>query len=181
MNPAILNEGDVERATEPVMVPPRYPLPTVPMTSGPQRTPPPLPAPQLSAATTSLANEEEPPPLTGDTPLRVHVTDGGDGVRTVEVARPPSQATSSTSSSTTQEAAIQTSTPAISDSLTPLNEAETIAPSASSANTVDRQNLDVVLLSRHIEHMQRICRASLHDLAVTRQRRQVVRLQSIRR
>ena len=44
-----------------------------------------------------------------------------------------------------------------------------------------RHNLDVSLLARHIEHMQRICRASLEDLPQSRQRRQVIRLQGIRR
>ena len=46
---------------------------------------------------------------------------------------------------------------------------------------VTRSNLDIILLSRHIDHMQRICRASLADCALNRHRRQVVRLQSIRR
>ena len=44
-----------------------------------------------------------------------------------------------------------------------------------------RQNLDIALLSRHIDHMQRICRASLTDLTLSRQRRQIIRLQGIRR
>ena len=46
---------------------------------------------------------------------------------------------------------------------------------------VTRSNLDIILLSRHIEHMQTICRASLADCNLNRHRRQVVRLQSIRR
>ena len=44
-----------------------------------------------------------------------------------------------------------------------------------------RHNLDIALLSRHIDHMQRICRASLTDLTLSRQRRQIIRLQGIRR
>jgi len=44
-----------------------------------------------------------------------------------------------------------------------------------------RQNMDMALLSRHIDHMQRICQASLADLTMARQRRQIIRLQSIRR
>ena len=46
---------------------------------------------------------------------------------------------------------------------------------------VNRSNMDIMMLSRHIDHMQRICRASLADCALNRHRRQVVRLQSIRR
>lgn len=42
------------------------------------------------------------------------------------------------------------------------------------------QNLDIALLSRHIDHMQRICRESLSGI-IPRQRRQILRLQSIRR
>ena len=54
--------------------------------------------------------------------------------------------------------------------------------SSTSGNEIgQRQNLDLVLLSRHILHMQRICRASMADCAVSRHRRQIVRLQSIRR
>lgn len=45
---------------------------------------------------------------------------------------------------------------------------------------INRENLDMVLLSRHIDHMQQICRASLSDMAVRRERRQIVRLQGIR-
>ena len=44
-----------------------------------------------------------------------------------------------------------------------------------------RHSLDIALLSRHIDHMQRICRASLTDLTLSRQRRQIIRLQGIRR
>merc|ERR1719187_3236708 len=44
-----------------------------------------------------------------------------------------------------------------------------------------RQSMDMALLSRHIDHMQRICQASLSDLTMARHRRQVIRLQSIRR
>lgn len=53
--------------------------------------------------------------------------------------------------------------------------------SAESREASRRHNLDVSLLARHIEHMQRICRASLEDLPQSRQRRQVIRLQGIRR
>ncbi len=75
----------------------------------------------------------------------------------------------------TQQQEQQQST-ALSSSSTPSTES-----AAEAAAAADRQNLDIVLLTRHIDHMQRICRASLSDLAVTRQRRQVVRLQTIRR
>ena len=49
------------------------------------------------------------------------------------------------------------------------------------ASSRSRHNLDIALLSRHIDHMQRICRASLTDLTLSRQRRQIIRLQGIRR
>ena len=52
---------------------------------------------------------------------------------------------------------------------------------ASSSSSTRRYNLDIALLSRHIDHMQRICRASLTDLTLSRQRRQIIRLQGIRR
>ena len=44
-----------------------------------------------------------------------------------------------------------------------------------------RPNSELVLLQRHITQMQRICRASMADCAVSRHRRQIIRLQSIRR
>ena len=57
----------------------------------------------------------------------------------------------------------------------------TVAGSNESNSAASRSNLDIILLSRHIDHMQRICRASLADCVLNRHRRQVVRLQSIRR
>ena len=58
---------------------------------------------------------------------------------------------------------------------------ERTEPRTESREASRRHNLDVSLLARHIEHMQRICRASLEDLPQSRQRRQVIRLQGIRR
>ena len=57
----------------------------------------------------------------------------------------------------------------------------TAGGSNESNSAASRSNLDIILLSRHIDHMQRICRASLADCVLNRHRRQVVRLQSIRR
>ena len=63
--------------------------------------------------------------------------------------------------------------------------ADPAAPSTSSGATGDpEQNQDIVRLSSHIERMQRICRQSLSSLGtvpMATQRRQVVRLQAIRR
>ena len=63
--------------------------------------------------------------------------------------------------------------------------ADPAAPSTSSGATGDQeQNQDIVRLSSHIERMQRICRQSLSSLGtvpMATQRRQVVRLQAIRR
>jgi len=58
---------------------------------------------------------------------------------------------------------------------------ETQTPAGEGESSSQRHNLDISLLARHIEHMQRICRASLEDLPQSRQRRQVIRLQGIRR
>ena len=44
-----------------------------------------------------------------------------------------------------------------------------------------RTNRDVSLLSRHIDHMLRICRAPVSDPSVPRPRREIIRLQGIRR
>ena len=63
--------------------------------------------------------------------------------------------------------------------------ADSAAPSTSSGAAGDQeQNQDIVRLSSHIERMQRICRQSLSSLGtvpMATQRRQVVRLQAIRR
>ena len=50
---------------------------------------------------------------------------------------------------------------------------ETQTPAGEGESSSQRHNLDISLLARHIEHMQRICRASLEDLPQSRQRRQV--------
>ena len=45
----------------------------------------------------------------------------------------------------------------------------------------NRSNLDIARLNRHIDHMQRICRDSLADGAVSRsRRRQMVRIKHIK-
>jgi len=100
-------------------------------------------------------DSSEIPQLTGDTVLRVRVDGDLEGERTVVVAPTASE-------ETTQETSSQTT-------------------STNQTETATSQNAAVVLLNRHIEHMQSICRDSLNDLAVARQRRQVVRLQNIRR
>ncbi|TRY77267.1 hypothetical protein TCAL_13663 [Tigriopus californicus] len=53
-------------------------------------------------------------------------------------------------------------------------------PDESDTGRSGSQSLDIALLSRHIDHMQRICRESLSGI-IPRQRRQILRLQSIRR
>ena len=65
---------------------------------------------------------------------------------------------------------------------------DSAAPSTSSSGGAaggdQEQNQDIVRLSSHIERMQRICRQSLSSLGtvpMATQRRQVVRLQAIRR
>lgn len=50
-----------------------------------------------------------------------------------------------------------------------------------SQNSATSTNLDIALLNRHIDHMQRICRDSLADCTASRRRRQMVRLQSIKK
>lgn len=59
--------------------------------------------------------------------------------------------------------------------------AATAAAAVDLSDATRRHNLDISLLARHIEHMRRICRASLEDLPTSRQRRQIIRLQGIRR
>ncbi|CAB4067818.1 Activating molecule in BECN1-regulated autophagy protein 1 [Lepeophtheirus salmonis] len=57
------------------------------------------------------------------------------------------------------------------------------APTDTSDNALNlsiRSQVDLSVLGRHIEHMQRICQTSLRYLSVSRQRRQILRLQAIR-
>ena len=55
-------------------------------------------------------------------------------------------------------------------------------PSTTSGlEAVQRPNSTLVLLQRHITNMERICRASMADCAVRSHRRQIIKLQSIRR
>ncbi len=68
--------------------------------------------------------------------------------------------------------------PTTTNTASPSNEESTTQEESNNRN---RQDLDVTLLSRHISHIQRICRESLSDVTTRRPRRHVVRLQTIRR
>ena len=83
-------------------------------------------------------------------------------------------ATSSTSSATS---------PSIPDrnNAEPSGSSQQSSTEPSSSRPGNSNNLDITLLNRHIDHMQRICRDSLADCTASRKRRQMVKLHSIKR
>ena len=94
---------------------------------------------------------------------------------TTATAGSPRPPTAATAAGTAAAAATADSAPSTSSSG---------AAAAAPAGGDQEQNQDIVRLSSHIERMQRICRQSLSSLGtvpMATQRRQVVRLQAIRR
>ena len=101
--------------------------------------------------------------------------------RSDRVERNSSELSIQTDDIQTDDSGIQSNEHSLSDVRRDASDITLPGGSTENNSAASRSNLDIILLSRHIDHMQRICRASLADCALNRHRRQVVRLQSIRR